>query len=107
MVCVNELTDLGCHKREVLQPLLIFLTPFAPHISEELWHLLGNEGTILDAPFPKWDEKHLVETTKEYPISINGKMRTTIVMDLAATQEQVQEITLANEVVQKWMEGKP
>ena len=107
MVCVNELTDLGCHKRDILQPLLILLTPFAPHISEELWNQLGNEGTILDAGFPAWEEKYLVETTKEYPISINGKLRTTIKMDLSATQEQVQEIVLANEVVQKWMEGKP
>ena len=74
MVCVNELTDLSCHKREVLQPLLILLTPFAPHISEELWHQLGNAGTVLDASFPKWEEKHLLETTKAYPISINGKI---------------------------------
>ena len=107
MVCVNELTDLGCHKRDILQPLLVLLTPFAPHISEELWHQLGNEGTVLDAAFPAWEERHLVETTKEYPISINGKLRTTLKMELSATQEQVQEMVLANEVVQKWMEGKP
>ena len=107
MVCVNELTDLGCHKRDILQPLLILLTPYAPHISEELWHQLGNEGTVLDAPFPQWEEAYLIETTKEYPISINGKMRTQINIDLSASQEQVQEIVLANEVVQRWMEGKP
>ena len=86
---------------------MILLTPYAPHISEELWHLLGNEGTVLDATFPKWEEAHLVETTKAYPISINGKLRTTIVMDLAATGDEVQETVLANDVVQKWMEGKP
>jgi len=107
MVCVNELTDLGCHKRAILEPLLVLLTPFAPHISEELWHQLGNQGSVLDASFPQWEEAYLVETTKEYPVSINGKLRTTIKMDLSATQEQVQEIVLANEVVQKWMEGKP
>lgn len=107
MVCVNELTDLGCHKRAILEPLLVLLTPFAPHISEELWHRLGNESSVLDASFPQWEEGYLVETTKEYPISINGKLRTTIKMDLTATQEEVQEIVLANEVVQKWMEDKP
>ncbi len=106
MVCVNDLTDLKCHKKEILQPLLILLTPYAPHISEELWHHLENTTTILDAPFPKLEEKYLVETSKEYPISVNGKLRTTIVLDLNAAQPQVEEIVLANPVVQKWMEGK-
>jgi leucyl-tRNA synthetase len=106
MVCVNELMDLKCHKREILEPLIILLTPYAPHISEELWHLLGNKNTILDAPFPKLEEKYLVETAKEYPISINGKLRTQLVMDLNADQKQVEEIVLQNPVVQKWLEGK-
>lgn len=107
MVCVNELTDLKCHKRGVLEPLLILLTPFAPHISEELWHALGNTSLILNAPFPAFNQKYLVETTKEYPVSINGKMRTQLLLELNATPEQVQELVLANPVVQKWMEGKP
>lgn len=122
MVCVNELTDLKCHKREILEPLLILLAPYAPHIAEELYHQLGSsqvspptgggdlEGaatTILDAPFPKLEEKYLVETSKEYPISVNGKLRTTINIDLNAAQPQVEEIVLANPVIQKWMEGKP
>jgi leucyl-tRNA synthetase len=107
MVCVNELTDLKCHKREILEPLLILLTPYAPHISEELWHQLGNTTSILDAPFPKFESSYLVEATKEYPVSINGKLRTTMVLNLAATQEQVQEEVLQNAVVQKWIEGKP
>lgn len=106
MVCVNELTDLKCHKKEILEPLLILLTSYAPHISEELWHQLGNTSTILDAAFPKLEEKYLVETTKEYPISVNGKLRTTINIDLNAAQPQVEEIVLANPVVQKWIEGK-
>ena len=106
MVCVNELMDVKCHKREILQPLIILLTPYAPHISEELWHVLGNQDTILDAPFPKLEEKYLVETAKEYPISINGKLRTQLVMDLNADQKQVEEIVLQNPVVQKWLEGK-
>jgi leucyl-tRNA synthetase len=107
MVCVNELMDLKCHKRSVLEPVLILLTPFAPHISEELWHALGNTTSILDAPFPSFNPQYLVETAKEYPVSINGKMRTQLVLDLNASQEQVQELVLAHPVVQKWMEGKP
>jgi leucyl-tRNA synthetase len=82
------------------------LTPYAPHIAEELWHLLGHEATILDAAFPKFEEKYLVETVKEYPISINGKLRTQMVMDLNADQKQVEEVVLQNPVVQKWLEGK-
>ncbi|ANE52330.1 leucine--tRNA ligase [Flavisolibacter tropicus] len=107
MVCVNELQDLKCNKREVLEPMLILLTPYAPHIAEELWHQLGNTTTILDAAYPKFEAQYLVESTKDYPVSINGKMRTQITIDLNATQDQVQEIVLANEIVQKWMEGKP
>jgi leucyl-tRNA synthetase len=107
MVCVNELTDLKCHKKEVLEPILILLAPYAPHIAEELYHQLGNANTVVDAAFPTFDPQYLVETSKEYPVSINGKLRTQIVLDLDASQEQVQEIALANPVVQKWMEGKP
>ena len=106
MVCVNELTDLKCHKKEILEPLLILLAPYAPHISEELWHQVGNKITILDAAFPKLEAKYLVETAKEYPISVNGKLRTTINIDLNAAQPQVEEIVLANPVIQKWIEGK-
>lgn len=107
MVCVNELTDLKCHKKEVLEQLLILLTPYAPHISEELWHGLGNTTSVLDAPYPAYNEAYLKETTKEYPVSINGRMRTTMILELGASQEQVQERVLANPVVQKWTEGKP
>ena len=106
MVCVNELNDLKCHKKEVLESLLILLAPYAPHVSEELWHLLGHKTYILDAAFPKFEGKYLVETSKEYPISINGKMRTQLVLDLNATQQEVEEIVLGNAVVQKWVEGK-
>jgi leucyl-tRNA synthetase len=106
MVCVNELTDLKCHKKEVLEQLIILLAPYAPHVSEELWHQFGNTSTILDAPFPKLEQKYLVETTKEYPISVNGKLRTTINIDLNAAQPQVEEIVMANPVIQKWIEGK-
>jgi leucyl-tRNA synthetase len=106
MVCVNELQDLKCHKQEILEKLIILLTSYAPHVSEELWHNLGNEGSILDASFPTFDPKYLIESTKEYPISINGKMRTTINISLDASQEEVEKIVLENEIVKKWVDGK-
>ncbi len=107
MICVNELSDLKCHKKEILESLLILLTPYAPHIAEELWQQLGNSGSILDAHFPVFNAAHVTETSKEYPISINGKMRTNLTIALDSTEEQVKELVLANELVQKWMEGKP
>lgn len=107
MVCVNELIDLKCHKREIFEPLLILLVPYAPHISEELWHLLGNTTCILDAAFPKVNASYLVESSKEYPISVNGKLRTTMEISLDAPQDDVEKLVLNNEVIQKWMEGKP
>ncbi|MEO7120217.1 MAG: class I tRNA ligase family protein, partial [Ginsengibacter sp.] len=106
MVCVNELTDLKCHKKEILEPLLILLTPYAPHIAEELYHALGNSATILDANYPILESKFLIESEKEYPVSINGKMRTTINISLDASQNEVEKIALNNEIIQKWMEGK-
>ena len=106
MVCVNELTDLACHKKLILQQLLILLAPYAPHISEELWHFLGNETTILDASFPKFDPVYLIESEKEYPISINGKMRASIKISLAAPEEDVKKIVLENEIIAKWLDGK-
>lgn len=106
MILVNELTDLKCHKQEILQSLLIMLAPYAPHIAEELWHTLGNTTSVIDAAYPKLEEKYLVETSKEYPVSINGKMRTTMVIALTAEQVEVEQLVLGNEVVQKWVEGK-
>jgi leucyl-tRNA synthetase len=106
MICVNDLYDLGCHKKEVLSQVLILLAPYAPHFAEELWQVLGNQGLVIDAPFPVFNEKYVVETSKEYPISINGKVRTNIPIALDATEAQVREIVIANELVQKWVEGK-
>ena len=107
MVCVNELTDLKCHKRSVLEPLLILLTPYAPHIAEELWHQLGNKTSILDAKFPGVEEKYLTETSKEYPVSINGKLRTTLKLPLDIANDDAEKAVLANEIVLKWLDGKP
>ncbi|PWT78916.1 MAG: leucine--tRNA ligase [Bacteroidetes bacterium] len=107
MIAVNELSDLQCNKRQILENLLILLAPFAPHISEELWSQLGHETTILDAKFPKLESKWLVESDKNYPVAINGKTRTELKIALDATQQQVEEIILSDEIVKKWLEGKP
>ena len=107
MICVNELFDLGCHKKEVLEQVLILLAPYAPHISEELWSLIGNQGLVMDAPFPIFEAQYVLETSKEYPVSINGKVRANIAIALDATEAQVQEIVLNNELIQKWVEEKP
>ena len=107
MICINELFDLGCHKKDVLEQVLVLLAPYAPHISEELWSLIGNQGLVIDAAFPMFDAQYVTETSKEYPVSINGKVRTNIAIDLDATEAQVHEIVLNNALIQKWIEGKP
>jgi leucyl-tRNA synthetase len=107
MICVNELFDLDCHKKDILEQVLILLAPYAPHISEELWSLIGNQGLVIDAPFPVFEAAYVTETSKEYPVSINGKVRANIAIDLDATEAQVQEIVLNNELIQKWIEQKP
>ena len=106
MVCVNDLADAKCHKRAILEQVLILLTPYAPHIAEELWHSLGNEGFIIDAHFPKFEGKYVVESIKEYPVSINGKVRANLNLPLDMEQAEVETIVTANETVQKWLEGK-
>lgn len=97
MICVNELQQLKCNHRAILEPLAILVSPYAPHIAEELWSALGHEGSIATVAFPKFEEKYLVESEKEYPVSFNGKMRFTIKLPLDLTKEQIQEIVLADE----------
>jgi leucyl-tRNA synthetase len=106
MICVNDLSDLKCYKKEVLEKLLILLTPYAPHMAAELWQQLGNEGSVLDASFPVFDSKYLVETSKDYPVSVNGKLRTTMTIALDASTEEVEKMVIANDIIQKWLEGK-
>ncbi len=106
MIGVNDLTDLKCHKKEVLEKLLIAITPYAPHVTEELWHLLGNAGSILDAAYPVIENKYLVETSKAYPVAINGKTRAELTLALDTTQEQVEALVLQDATVLKWLEGK-
>ena len=107
MICVNELTEQKCNNRHILEQLTILMAPYAPHICEELWSLIGNQGLVIDTAFPLFDAQYVTETSKEYPVSINGKVRTNIAIDLDATEAQVHEIVLNNALIQKWIDGKP
>ena len=106
MICINELQGLKTASREVLQPLLILLAPFAPHIAEELWHTIGEETTIVAAQWPEYDEKLLVEDSFKYPVSFNGKTRFTIELPREASQDEIREAVLSADEAQKWLEGK-
>ncbi|MEY2924059.1 MAG: hypothetical protein RLZZ337_599 [Bacteroidota bacterium] len=106
MICVNELGSQNCYSKAILEKVLVILAPFAPHITEELWNKIGNAGFILDAAWPVFDESLLIESTKEYPISVNGKARTTIEFPLDMAKDEIEKAVLSNEIVQKWLEGK-
>ena len=105
MICVNELTSLGCNKREVLEPLAILVSPYAPHIAEELWALLGHSDSITQASFPEFQEAHLVESNFEYPVMINGKLRAKLDLPLSLTAAEIEQAALGDAQVQKWLEG--
>jgi leucyl-tRNA synthetase len=107
MICVNELVSLKTNKRQILEPLVIALAPFAPHIAEELWEKLGHDKTVFDASFPKYNEEYLRENSFEYPISINGKVRAKMEFALDMPKEDIEKVVLASDIVQKWSEGKP
>lgn len=106
MICTNELSSMKCSKRAIIEPLVIALAPFAPHIAEELWEKLGHKETVLNATFPTYDEQYLKENSFEYPISINGKVRTMINFALDMPREDMEKMVMASEVVLKWTEGK-
>jgi leucyl-tRNA synthetase len=106
MICVNELTDLKCNKREILEPLAIMIAPYAPHVAEELWNKLGHKETITYATFPVCNESYLVESSFNYPISFNGKTRFFQEYDLSLTKEQVEKEVVSLEQTQKYLEGK-
>ncbi|MFV8324402.1 leucine--tRNA ligase [Flavobacterium sp. ZS1P14] len=106
MICVNELSTQNCHSRAILEPLAILISPYAPHIAEELWTLLGNSGSIATVDFPIFNAQHLVESSKEYPVSFNGKMRFTMVLPLDLTKEQIEEIVMKEERTIKQLEGR-
>lgn len=106
MICTNELTELKCNKRKILEPLVILLSPFAPHIAEELWQKLGHQRSITFASFPLYNEALTVEDTFAYPVSFNGKMRFNIELPLALTPAEIEKEVLALEQTKKYLEGK-
>jgi leucyl-tRNA synthetase len=105
MICVNELYGLKCSKKVVLEPLVILLSPFAPHIAEELYHVLGNETTVCDAKFPVCIEEYLVENSVKYPISFNGKVRFTLELPADMNKEEVEKAALTNEQTIRQLNG--
>jgi len=106
MICVNELSAQNCHERAILEPLAVLISPYAPHIAEELWSVLGHAGSISEVSFPLFDAQYLVESEKEYPVSFNGKMRFTLTLPLDLTAAQIEEIVMADERTQKQLEGR-
>jgi leucyl-tRNA synthetase len=106
MICVNELSALKCNKKAVLEQLLVVMTPFAPHVCEELWEAIGNSGSICDAAWPEWNEEYLKENSINYTISFNGKARFNMEFPIDVTNDAIQATVLADERALKWTEGK-
>ena len=107
MICVNELTELRCNKREILQPLSVIISSFAPHLGEELWHRLGNVGSVTVADFPQWEEKYVADDMLTYPVSFNGKTRFKLELPAGSTKEEVEKAVLSSPEAAKWLDGKP
>lgn len=106
MICVNELSQLKCNKKSILEQLIVVVSPFAPHITEELWHLLGNETSICSAEWPEFNEDYLKEDSVTYAVSFNGKARFNMEVAADMPREEVEKLALAHEGAQKWLEGK-
>ncbi|GAL79653.1 leucyl-tRNA synthetase [Algibacter lectus] len=106
MIAVNELTTQKCTSKAVLEPLLVLLSPYAPHIAEELWSQLGNSESISIAAFPEFDSSHLVESSKNYPISFNGKMRFTLELPMDMSKDEIEKTVLAHEKTQEQLAGR-
>ena len=106
MICVNELTSMKCRSREVYEPLVILLAPFAPHIAEELWHVLGHDTTVCDAQWPTWNEEYLKESMVKYTVLFNGKPRYNIEVPAGTAQDEVQRIALSDAGAERWLDGK-
>ena len=105
MICVNELQKLKCNHRAILEPLAVLVSPYAPHIAEELWNGLGHTESVTYAPYPEFDAKHLVESSKEYPVSFNGKMRFKLELPMDLTKEAIEEAVMADERTQQQLAG--
>jgi len=106
MICTNELSFLKCNKKDILSPLVLALSPFAPHLSEELWAKLGNKESVSKGSYPAYNEKYIEDDFYEYPIAINGKMRAKMTFALDTPQQDIENQVLASEIVKKWTEGK-
>jgi len=106
MICVNELQEQKCNKRQILEPFIILLAPFAPHIAEELWQALGHTESVTGAPYPIANEQYLIENNFTYPVSFNGKTRFTLELPVDMDAKTIEEIVLATEAARKWTEGK-
>ncbi len=106
MICVNELHDMNCHKKAILEPLTILISPYAPHMADELWHKLGHESSVNFASFPEFKEEYVKENAFEYPVSFNGKMRFKLELPVDMPKEEVEKAALEDERAQKWIEGK-
>ncbi|MEM8847267.1 MAG: class I tRNA ligase family protein, partial [Bacteroidota bacterium] len=106
MICVNELTAQKCSTKAILEPLAILVSPYAPHIAEELWELLGYSESIANAPFPRFEEKYLVESTKEYPISFNGKLRFKLELPLDMGKEEIETVVMAHDKTKEQLQGR-
>lgn len=106
MICVNELTAANCHNREVLEPLAQIICPFAPHLAAELWQKLGHNDQVVAASFPAYEEKYVTDSSKKYPVAVNGKTRTELEFPLDAAQADIEKAVMADETIIKWLEGK-
>ena len=106
MICINELTALKCRNRQILEPIVVLLAPFTPHLSEELWHTLGHTTSVCDAQWPTYNEEYLKEDTVNYAVSFNGKVRFNLEFPADASREAIEEATLAHENSAKWLDGK-
>jgi len=106
MICTNELQDLKCNKREILEPLCVLIEPYAPHIAEELWSKLGHSESLNKEEFPICNESYLIESAHKYPVSFNGKMRFMLELPLDLSKEEIEKEVMSHESAQKWLEGK-
>lgn len=106
MICINELNSMKCHNKAIYEDLVVLLAPFAPHIAEELWHIMGHDTTVCDAKWPKCNEAYLVEATVKYVVSFNGKARFSIDVPNGTSKEDVEKLALTNPAAEKWVEGK-
>ncbi|MGB0892558.1 MAG: class I tRNA ligase family protein, partial [Flavobacteriaceae bacterium] len=106
MIAVNELTAQKCNKRQILEPLLVLVSPYAPHIAEELWSQLGHTESISTVVFPEFEASHLVESSKNYPVSFNGKMRFTLELPLDMSKDEIEKIVMAHEKTEQQLQGR-